>query len=126
MVAAMRQPGIRRNARSNGNAINPIQSFGGITFQGNNNPINPALGPVFGGTPFTPGPPIDSLDLFTSVSPYSFVTSGLIPIGANDFHMDAHITLAQTPLPAALPLFATGIGALGLLGRKREGARVAG
>jgi hypothetical protein len=33
----------------------------------------------------------------------------------------------QTPLPAALPLFATGLGALGLLGwrRKRKGAAVA-
>ena len=36
-------------------------------------------------------------------------------------------TITQTPLPAALPLFATGLGALGLLGwrRKRKAAAVA-
>jgi hypothetical protein len=28
--------------------------------------------------------------------------------------------LAQTPLPATLPLFATGLGALGLLGWRRK------
>jgi hypothetical protein len=35
--------------------------------------------------------------------------------------------IPPTPLPAALPLFATGLGALGLLGwrRKRKGAAVA-
>jgi hypothetical protein len=35
--------------------------------------------------------------------------------------------LSQVPLPAALPLFATGLGALGLLGwrRKRKGAATA-
>ena len=30
------------------------------------------------------------------------------------------ITVNQTPLPAALPLFATGLGALGLLGWRRK------
>jgi hypothetical protein len=36
-------------------------------------------------------------------------------------------SVAATPLPAALPLFATGLGALGLLGwrRKRKGAAIA-
>jgi hypothetical protein len=36
-------------------------------------------------------------------------------------------TIATTPLPAALPLFATGLGALGLLGwrRKRKAAAIA-
>ena len=29
-------------------------------------------------------------------------------------------TVDTTPLPAALPLFATGLGALGLLGRRRK------
>jgi hypothetical protein len=38
---------------------------------------------------------------------------------------DISATLIATPLPAALPLFATGLGALGLLGwrRKRRVAR---
>jgi hypothetical protein len=37
------------------------------------------------------------------------------------------LTISQTPLPAALPLFATGLGALGLLGwrRKRKAAALA-
>jgi hypothetical protein len=30
------------------------------------------------------------------------------------------ITVNQTPLPAALPLFGTGLGALGLLGWRRK------
>jgi hypothetical protein len=35
------------------------------------------------------------------------------------------ITTPATPLPAALPLFATGLGALGLLGwRRKRKARV--
>ena len=37
-----------------------------------------------------------------------------------------NITITQTPLPAALPLFATGLGVLGLLGwrRKRKASAV--
>jgi hypothetical protein len=31
-----------------------------------------------------------------------------------------HIEVGATPLPAALPLFATGIGGLGLLGWRRK------
>jgi hypothetical protein len=111
---------------NNGTAISPINSFGGITNQGNNNPINPALGPVFFGNPFAPDAPITSLDLFADVTPYGFVTSGGIPIGANDFHFAAHIDLASVPpipLPGALPLFATGLGALGLLGWRRKKKR---
>ncbi len=45
------------------------------------------------------------------------------PVSAVDFSL----TVAPTPLPAALPLFATGLGALGLLGwrRKRKSAAAA-
>jgi hypothetical protein len=38
----------------------------------------------------------------------------LIPVSVNSF------AAAVTPLPAALPLFATGIGAMGLLGWRRK------
>lgn len=34
--------------------------------------------------------------------------------------IDFHGTVSQVPLPAALPLFATGLGALGLLGWRRK------
>ena len=34
-------------------------------------------------------------------------------------------SIAETPLPAALPLFATGIGALGLLGWRRKRKQIA-
>ena len=42
----------------------------------------------------------------------------------SDLNLSAVSTGSQTPLPAAFPLFATGLGALGLLGwrRKRKGA----
>ena len=36
------------------------------------------------------------------------------------------ITVNQTPLPAALPLFATGLGALGLLGWRRKRKQAGG
>jgi hypothetical protein len=42
----------------------------------------------------------------------------------DEFGSNLSVTLASTPLPAAFPLFASGLGALGLLGwrRKRKGA----
>jgi hypothetical protein len=37
-----------------------------------------------------------------------------------NFEADGLIGQIQTPIPAALPLFATGLGALGLLGWRRK------
>jgi hypothetical protein len=36
------------------------------------------------------------------------------------FRLMSQLTVDATPLPAALPLFATGLGALGLLGWRRR------
>ena len=49
---------------------------------------------------------------FFSFPPSSFVTYEFTPV-------------AQTPTPAALPLFATGLGALGLIGWRRKRKQVA-
>ena len=38
----------------------------------------------------------------------------------SDLQIGAVVSTTTTPLPAALPLFATGLGALGLLGRSRK------
>ena len=45
---------------------------------------------------------------------------------AGDFGaFDSFGALSQTPLPAALPLLATGLGALGLLGWRRKWKKAA-
>jgi hypothetical protein len=38
----------------------------------------------------------------------------------NDYVDNINVTVNPTPLPAALPLFATGLGALGLFGWRRK------
>jgi hypothetical protein len=58
------------------------------------------------------------------------ILNGLGDIEAQDLGLITGIGFVppgQVPLPAALPLFATGLGALGLLGwrRKRKGAAIA-
>jgi hypothetical protein len=50
------------------------------------------------------------------------ITSLVLSTDTNNFEVDnfAAIEPTATPLPAALPLFATGIGGLGLLGWRRK------
>jgi hypothetical protein len=80
------------------------------------------------GTPFGPG--LNSLFAFWSDPGAGAIFSGT-PFGATDY-ASSQATLSEqapneTPLPAALPLFATGLGMMGLLGwrRKRKNAAIA-
>lgn len=63
----------------------------------------------------------DNLSFMTSTqaSGENFTTLFSAPSGI-DIRGVAFAPVAPTPLPAALPLFATGLGALGLLGRRRK------
>jgi hypothetical protein len=81
-----------------------------------------------GNTLTTVGQWVQYTDTFTTTGagPYTLALSDLnnIQLG-NDFTVDdIALTGGATPLPAALPLFATGLGALGLFGwrRKRKNA----
>jgi hypothetical protein len=78
---------------------------------------------------FTNGTTVTTLVVTTPVSfsaPNPLVLSATSFIGSSSIIEDTfglHITsgsLDPTPLPAALPLFATGIGGLGLLGWRRK------
>jgi hypothetical protein len=105
-----------------GNASGP-----GISFLG---------GPFLDAGRNTPGPvgptgpeefSIDAtgqLDIPLTVSAFVFPSSGLIPTGGSTTLTvtvpDGLSLEPATPLPAALPLFATGLGALGLLGWRRK------
>jgi hypothetical protein len=48
------------------------------------------------------------------------VMPGYTVLDSNGSHSNFSPAVATTPLPAALPLFATGLGALGLLGWRRK------
>ena len=60
--------------------------------------------------------------LFDSNSIFFTHGSQAIPAGAN---VVLAVTFAETPLPAAFPLFATGLGALGLMAWRRKRKAVA-
>jgi hypothetical protein len=84
---------------------------------------------------FSQGPPLTDISLWTvnilaNDSPITLTLSGLFtgycpPAGAcftpnSTFSYDFTPNVATTPLPAALPLFASGLGAMGLLGWRRR------
>jgi hypothetical protein len=109
-------------------ADNEVEVFNGTTL------LNTYTGASLNITQFhdTPGTGFfnifaDSGEAITSLVLTSDVTGETLP---NNFEVDNFAAIepsAATPLPAALPLFATGIGGLGLLGwrRKRKAQAVA-
>ncbi len=98
--------------------FNPIQTFGGIAYQGQNSPINPAIGPVFSNTGFSI-PTNGDFNPIVSVFPYSFLNSGGVnPSTANDYHQGLHFTLAEVepPPPNGIPEPSTLALVMGFLG----------
>ncbi len=66
-----------------------------------------------------------SVSATTFLDPYLFLDPSLVAAGYSIVTSPGigNSLAAETPIPAALPLFATGLGALGLLGwRRRKGA----
>ena len=107
----------------NGSPVSPISNFGGICCAVSNNPATG--GEAYYGSGFSDPIAAGTFTNWTQiyVNPYSFAFSGGIPADANGFTWALHFTLQNptaTPLPAALPLFATGLGGLGLLGWRRK------
>jgi hypothetical protein len=114
---------------------NQIQTFPGVGFFQSPTFAGDVLGTASAG-------PLGSYDLTTAFAQISTATAGnFVSFGAAPFTTDAgvltftHISQltfeavipgSETPLPAALPLFASGLGALGFLAqrRKRRSAKV--
>jgi len=84
--------------------------------------INDAFVEVLGS--FTTGAGQTSLTVLFSASASG---SGTVGLSLDDFFFTAEASNIATPLPAALPLFASGIGGLGLLGwrKKKKAAAIA-
>lgn len=77
--------------------------------------INNAFVEVLGS--FTTGAGQTSLTVLFSASASG---TGTVGLSLDDFFFTAEASNTATPLPAALPLFASGIGGLGLLGWRRK------
>jgi hypothetical protein len=62
----------------------------------------------------------DPTDVLSAGSNYALVINGANETGGEESYIGYFSLTAATPLPAALPLFASGIGALGLFGWRRK------
>jgi hypothetical protein len=111
----------------NGTAVDPIFPFGSIGVAGPN-PVNPALGPVFGNLSFPGVGPDTSITInpFITIRPYSFVSAGGInPNTANGIHLGIHFDAANpTAVPEPSSLALLGVGGLGVMTwvRRKRGA----
>ena len=81
--------------------------------------------------PFSSGPSA-AYTLYSDSDPLlgagNYIISTYLAVGnVTDPNFQVNFSLSQTPLPAALPLFASGLGAMGLLGwrKRRKAAAVA-
>lgn len=52
--------------------------------------------------------------------PYTFTSAGTYAYGSAPLAIIDNISVSATPIPAAFPLFATGLGVIGLLNRRRK------
>lgn len=100
--------------------VSPVSfSFGGTSggFPAFAFPNNVSLGNISS----QQGLPILPLPIFEQTGPPIRVSGLIVAFDDPEVVGTWEVTeLAQTPLPAALPLFATGLGALGLLGWRRK------
>jgi hypothetical protein len=74
--------------------------------------------------PFSSGPSL-TYTLYSGSDPIlaagNYIISTFLAVGnVTDPNFQVNFALSQTPLPAALPLFASGLGAIGLLGWRKK------
>jgi len=103
----------------------PAQRNDGVAF----NAISPALNQIFWIRDGLTGTGVGTVQQFTAPTGAMFLYFGTVDgfgwnnnVGTIDVSI-SQISTSETPLPAALPLFATGLGALRLLGWRRKGKR---
>ena len=95
----------------NGTAFNPINQAPGYNLPVEPNPIDPALGPVFGTTYQNLGP-FSVVDTYVDSNPYNGLSAeGVDPNTANGFHMALMMT--PVPEPSTLTLAIIGSGVVG-------------
>jgi len=99
--------------------INPVWTFAYATADANLSNINSPTLPVF--TPADLIGPHSSSGLFFYTPGVSASDYGLVLFNpTTELVESVNGITSETPLPAALPLFATGLGALGLFGWRRR------
>jgi hypothetical protein len=99
--------------------IIPVWTFAYATADANLSNINSPTLPIFNTADLIG--PHSSSNLFFFSPPNLGSDYGMVLINSNELTIDSvNGITSETPLPAALPLFVTGLGALGLLGWRRK------